>query len=471
MMIVMRMLVVLFLLFIVISTISFISLDPDFGWHLTMGNLILTKGIPTHDPFSYTMPSYTFIDHEWLANVFMAWLYGMGGKLLSTIVFSLFVIGALALCLLRVTKVTFSSFVLLFLATVGILPFTGVRPQEITWMLFSGFLVVLLDDKYWQKWKWLLPPLLLFWVNIHGGFGVGVVSVFLAVSIRTWVEKKLNWENLCVLFLCVFVTFFNPYGVRIWYEVWMQLSDSKLHWSIGEWAPLLIYFNTVLFLFMVLSFAFFLKFRKQYSLLEQVFYIVFLLAALSSARHAPLFVFVSLPLTIRGVGYLRKEAYSLPHGKKRFLLVSRLFLGLAGVCLLVQTDIQYYTTKTLVESSFYPKKALQYLYTHPTKGNMFSDYNWGGYLIWQYPGKKVFADGRMPSWRRSSAPQGESSYAFVDYQKTLDGTIPFIKTAQKYSIDTVLLPPYKTVEQNIIDAYVQKLIDSFEHKKKTKKYL
>src|SRR3989337_506611 len=41
------------------------QLDPDFGWHVTMGRLISENGIPKTDPFSYTMTSFPFVDHEW----------------------------------------------------------------------------------------------------------------------------------------------------------------------------------------------------------------------------------------------------------------------------------------------------------------------------------------------------------------------------------------------------------------------
>src|SRR5476651_104309 len=52
-----------------------VILDPDFGWHVRMGQIILSKGIPATDVFSYTMPSFPMVDHEWLTNVFLAFSY------------------------------------------------------------------------------------------------------------------------------------------------------------------------------------------------------------------------------------------------------------------------------------------------------------------------------------------------------------------------------------------------------------
>lgn len=51
--------------------IGVFRLDPDFGWHVKMGEYIEKYGIPVKDPFTYTMPNFDFVDHEWLTNVLM----------------------------------------------------------------------------------------------------------------------------------------------------------------------------------------------------------------------------------------------------------------------------------------------------------------------------------------------------------------------------------------------------------------
>ncbi len=71
---------------------------------------------------------------------------------------------------------------------------------------------------------------------------------------------------------------------------------------------------------------------------------------------------------------------------------------------------------------------------------MFSEYGWGGYLIWKYPQKKVFMDGRMPSWRWT-APAGESNWAFKDYIRIMSEG-KFDEEFRKYDIRAVMLPRY-----------------------------
>jgi len=73
------------------------------------------------------------------------------------------------------------------------------------------------------------------------------------------------------------------------------------------------------------------------------------------------------------------------------------------------------------------------------KGQVYSNYEWGGYLDWKFPQKKVFIDGRMASWRQKSSNL-ESDYIFGENNSLLRLKIPLNRVFKKYQIDTVLLP-------------------------------
>src|SRR2546422_5724995 len=54
--------------------------DPDYFWHLRTGQLILdTRGLPSHDPFSFTRPDAPWVLHEWLFEVMLYSVYSIGG--------------------------------------------------------------------------------------------------------------------------------------------------------------------------------------------------------------------------------------------------------------------------------------------------------------------------------------------------------------------------------------------------------
>jgi len=88
------------------------------------------------------------------------------------------------------------------------------------------------------------------------------------------------------------------------------------------------------------------------------------------------------------------------------------------------------------KSNFYPQAASQHL-NKISHGQIFSSYNWGGYLIGQnhYP---LFIDGRMPSYNWQ-APQGELNNAFTTYSIITQGNQVELYFHQ-FNIQTVLWP-------------------------------
>jgi len=70
-------------------------LDPDFGWRLKTGELVLTQGIPETDPFTYTMPSFPWVDHAWSQSLLMYIAHSLSGYAGLALVYSLFAVLAL----------------------------------------------------------------------------------------------------------------------------------------------------------------------------------------------------------------------------------------------------------------------------------------------------------------------------------------------------------------------------------------
>src|SRR5581483_9512761 len=69
---------------IIASALHFLAgqfADPDLWQHLLFGQIILRDGsFPRSDAFSYTAYGAPLVNHEWLAQVFVAGLYGVGGS-------------------------------------------------------------------------------------------------------------------------------------------------------------------------------------------------------------------------------------------------------------------------------------------------------------------------------------------------------------------------------------------------------
>ena len=86
------------ILFLVLLGIGFLatfnSLDPDVGWHLRTGQLILERGVPHVDWYSFSMPTFPWVDHEWFMDVLIFFGYQLGGIHLLSLVFILVFTGA-----------------------------------------------------------------------------------------------------------------------------------------------------------------------------------------------------------------------------------------------------------------------------------------------------------------------------------------------------------------------------------------
>jgi len=431
------------LLFVLLFAAFFIrgsvTQDPDFGWHIQAGNNILSNGIPHKDPFSYSMPSYPFVDHEWATNVWWSIVFNAWGMTPLLIGMTFLAVISLLLQTRKLDKKWIG--ILLFLAGGTLFDFVGVRTQVLSWFFLSVLLCIVYQKQLWDKWRYFLPLLFIIWANSHGGFGIGIGVLGIVLLGKSIEKKERLKESAVLLSLCLLATFINPFGVRLWWEFWMQLSDTQLHWAISEWYPAIYFSNIAFWIYWAISIFLVIRFRKKYTLTELFLYCFFLLAAFSSMRNIPLWIIVSFAMTVKGVSFLYQEAGKHEYGADRFRVAYIFFSFVAFVFFLPQLGGFFYGLYTSRGNvSFYPAAAVGYLHKHVPTQQIFSAYDWGGYLIWQLPEKRVFIDGRMPSWRWQANIPGESNYAFYEYRAVLSGQEAFTPFVEKYHIDTLLVP-------------------------------
>ena len=429
-----------------------VFLDPDFGWHLKAGEFILKQGIPKTDPFSYTMSSYPFIDHEWLTDVFFALSYPFLGQ--AGLAAALALIGLLALVVSLPKDKSFSLW-LFILSSLVILGFIGVRPQVLSWLFLAVLQKILLDKTIWARWKIFLPLLFFAWANLHGGFMAGLILLFLK-------------GNFLILMLSSLATLINPYGLGLWIEVLKSITDTNLRWTIQEWSPALFHFNPAFLLMAVLSATLLVKYYKKLSFFKIAVFLFFLVSALSSIRNVSLWVVVALPLSITLLQVFYKDIAGIEFAQERFKKAYSVLIALSLFIALFEGFWYKDQGWALSKNSFYPVKAVEFVKNQNIGGELFSSYGWGGYLIWQLPQKKVFIDGRMPSWKQSPKT-GESGYAMGDYLKVDLGDAGWEQILQKYQISTVLWPITVDRKPRLEDNLGQLLEDLFPVLKNTKK--
>lgn len=426
-------------IFVLFFINSFIFLDPDFGWHLEMGDYILKSGIPRSDPFSYTMPSFPFVDHEWLTDVGLFYIYENIGILGLSVFSSL--IATLAIIFPFVFLPKKYNVLPILLAAGYFLSFVAVRPQLITLFLFSLLTTMLINRSFYVRFKFFLPLVFLIWANLHGGFAIGISVFALFVFVKTINAKKIDLVDLFLITVSVFFTFINPYGLRLWEEIYRSMSDSGLRWTISEWRPAFLTFHPVLIIAVVISSFLLFRYRKKFSMFEKLLFLGLLFAGISSVRHMPFWIIVSSPILLKGILFLEQDVSKIKHGKDRFKKAYIFLLAMSLVMIFTTSIFSFKSFFIDRESNIYPDKAILYLRNNETNGRIFSLYGWGGYLIWRFPEQKVFIDGRMPSWKQDHVPEGESTNAFQEYIGIFTGEKDISEIIIKYRIDTFLLSP------------------------------
>ncbi len=421
-----RLMVVLFLLFLSLFFFKSLALDPDLGWHLATGSYILSYGFPQTDPFSYSMPSYPIIFYAWLTDVILASLYKVVGIPGLAFLVAAFAIASLWLLLPKSKQ---NHIVIPLLLCGSTLLFViGIRAQVFTWLLFALFLLVLKKEKK-QKYI-LLPIIFLFWANMHGSFILGLGIVALHSIIAVYTRKKNYLHDIaagCITFL---VTLINPYGLKLWEETFQIIFWTEKHFLLLDWFPGIFVPYIPLWIIFFLSTFFLYKLANRYTLFEKIGFIVLFSIAMGAIIDIPYFAIFAFPILIKGYNYYLAE----PKTEKKLFLSSRRFLSIICLVIFLHGIFLFYAKP-------YPENAVRYLDSQNIRGNIFTDFNWGGYILWALPDKKIFIDGQMTHWKQQNTQIGESVNAFQEYLRIASRKESIAKFTTKYHINTLILPP------------------------------
>lgn len=446
---------------------SFSYSDLDLGWHLQAGNNIISSHeISSFNQYNYTLINEDWIDHEWLLNAVMAYIYDFLGSLSLQLAFLALALIAFYLSWRR-SLLSYNSnfnkylsFIILFIGFWASQPHLGIRVQEFGLIGLVSLLIFI--DTYPQK-KYLLyftPLLFLVWANMHASFTLGLVLLGLYCGYLYLAPylSKLSFLNffsflllknreknkvLLILGLSVVATLINPYGWQL-YSFLGGYGNTFYMSYIREWQgqfSLPLYYPQLIYLSIsaagAIIWAWFNRKRnKTIGFWDSGLFVLFFMLAWRSRRHFPLFVVVSLPLLVLFYQDIFKSVWHNFTLNIRVVILSFLALSLLLSSLLISTYLPF--NQHIINSfcdSQYPCSAVDYLKnnqeTHSQR--MFSEYNWGGYLIWAYPEKKLFIDGRMPQVVYKNHTILEE---YLDFRKSIDSAQ---EKLDEYQINLVLI--------------------------------
>jgi len=446
--------------------------DPDMGWHLATGRYVVQHHtVPSTDILSYTAAGTSW-RYPPFAGVLLYLVYLAGGYagLSWFCALACFVtVGFL------VRRRTMASITLAMCAVEPIAFRTGPRADLFNTLLFAILMALLWDFQCGRTVRlWLVPVIMLVWVNVHPGFvlGLAVIVAYLLLEagdllfsdrrVASLQRLRTSWPWLTA---GAAVTLINPWGPKI-YGTSLTLAGLRgqstgtlsTSASIGEFlsVPLSSHFfsrlldfrhpeNGFSWLVIVAVVVVALSiWRKQYSLalLEA--------AALDlSILHSRYIAFFCIATVIFGATLLHeffangKDAR--PRVRWRVPFPAMIVFAAAIAAITVLHTVDFVSNRNYVvfaadthfgggEASWFPERAASFIRHEHLPGNVFQEFGVGGFAAWRLgPEYPDFIDGRFD----------HLSPAIFALQQILTSQSPdsqmWDDTANRWGINTLLI--------------------------------
>jgi hypothetical protein len=397
-------------------------------------------------------------------------LGGLGGVVLI----SLLILGVTSLCVYKSTLEESGqrmiATVLTGLAMAASTIHWLARPHLVTPLFAAVFCRVLNRTEREESSAVLsvLPVLTVLWVNLHGGFFVGIVLVITyAIGAAAEELARGNRRNAWIrtrkyLFTagaCGIGSLVNPYGYRLHVHVAEYVGASFYVQRISEFQSIdfhsftAAYFETLL----VLAIAAAVRHLTGGRLVHVLLLLSWSHLALFSARNIPIFAVVSVPgigLAVRewlercGSGssaqWLRKFSTSLVEIDAGLQTIAsndkrrRWHLVPCGVVLTLALLLSHPDRVKPFRAEFdahrFPVEAATFLSRQQAGSStkLYASWQWGGYLIYRlWPSSTVFDDGRTDFYGPGFVEEGLRAWeARPDWADILT----------RYRVNAALLP-------------------------------
>jgi hypothetical protein len=454
--------------------------DPDYFWHLKTGEYIVANAaLPAGDIFSFTKEGQPWVLHEWLFEVLLYLVFAACGVAGVKILAAALAMSALALAFTAARRISGSVVAAWIPVAVGALAMgSGVapRPQLLTYLCFACFLAALLGLKYAGATRplFLLPLLMVVWVNGHAGYAVGIAMLLLFAACE-WVNwfarpaadparQREQGRRLLRLAqatgLVVLASLANP-GL---FERWLyplQVLGMAVNDLIQEWQspdfhlPGAKAYLALLLLFLVSSTY---AVRKP-DLTELVLPLFFAVLGCISMRHIPLAVLTLVPFSalalsrgpLAAVDAALRRTAAVRWYLARRVAGADLGKGESAINWLIAGAVAFYQFSHLFDvqantgrggRTLLVKGAADYVAAHRIGGRLFNQYGDGGYLIYRLaPHAKVVVDGRADMY-------GD---AFLkDYLHVYQGGADWQAKFERLAVDLAVLPLDAPIRQLLL---------------------
>jgi hypothetical protein len=253
----------------------------------------------------------------------------------------------------------------------------------------------------------IIPPMMALWVNLHGGYiiGLGMIFLFLLGDLLQPILSRpgdAKWRRDLVIYLLAGTAacLLNPYTYEALVYPFTYYLGEPITLGNVEWQPLVLKNFLLYELLLIATVTAVLVARPGPDPLFILLGLGFFHMSLTSQRHVPLAALVMA--IILGASWSRwwvdppaRFAEVLRRPRTRVILT--LIAMAAALVLVLPRHLGYPSLregKWNVDLPLPEFEADQLEQLGRTDG-LFNQYEWGGYLLFRFPGKDVlFIDGR-----------------------------------------------------------------------------
>ena len=406
--------------------------DTDMYWALRVGKEIVESRAFIHtDPITYTHAGQPWVSHSWLFDVVLYGMYNWLHYHGLTLLVALLAAVTMAILWFQLTgSAAFRTLMIVFAGLIAAPTWTP-RPQMISMLLLClTYLILFLYRRAKDRRLLLiLPPMMILWANLHGGYILGLVAIGTLIAgeivdhlLFNNTQDNLSWLQIrdlgILLVVCLLFTLITPYGFGTW-EITFSTFNMNANEIISEWqspnfhqSVVFPYFLSILMLVGMLALS-----KQKRSAWDMMTLVVFLYFSLSSRRQIGVYAVAVVPILGRGLWDLLVEwwktfeTYLKDQKEKLWLWFNKItaarqakehkWVNLLVVALFAAAcwgKLLYVSMPYLVEEvlnpTVFPVAAVQKLQELAQDGQLFNEYGWGGYHSWFAPEIPVYIDAR-----------------------------------------------------------------------------
>lgn len=437
--------------------------DPDTFWHIRAGERIISEqAVPLDDVFSHTFDGQQRIPHDWLGQVVFYGIYSAFGSWGLSILTTVLAIGG-TFFLWKASEGRPYLRVFIFVLCIGTMRvFWTARPQMFSFFLSTVVLwIVFRYKRHNEDRLWLLPPLFLLWVNLHGGWSIGAIILLLTAAgeILNHLLRSPSPHVIPIPRLVRFIVFsalaavalvINPVGFDMLLVPLDTFQLGALREFIEEWRPpeLLQHYFYPFILLLILTITVLIARRRHYDMTDLVMAIGTAYLALTVARNVAFFGSVAAPIAtyhFSALAQARGWMQFKPARPTAFQIrLNWLIIGLVtlfvGAYLAMLIGLDKYEVSL---QSRQPVQAIEAMLAQQPPREIYNDYGWGGYLIFHAPEYPVFIDGRTDLYG--------SEFTGRYFNVTWHGE-PWQPFFEEHGVQTALIRADSPLAQSLLDA-------------------